>query len=208
MGAPTSVLKSTKVRIGGAVMVLLILAGAVAATVLGLRYAGANSDEDARSAALDAGKRYATVMFGFTPADVDANVAQAKAALVGNARTTYDDIMKSSDLSAEVKKQNVNSAVSIQEAGVVSGDAERAVVLIFMNQSVTRGQTELVRVEPSRVQYSMRKSGDRWLIDDIQVITDNSLRDKLHLGPAPSTDPSATPSVSPPAPSAPAAPTP
>ncbi|GAA1460408.1 hypothetical protein [Williamsia maris] len=198
MAASTSVWKSTRVRIVGAVMVVLLLAGAVAATVLGLRYAGSRSDEDARSAALDAGKRYASVMFGFTPADVDKNVAQAKAALVGNARTTYDGIMSSSDLSAEVKKQNVRSAVSIQEAGVVSSNGDRAVVLIFMNQSVTRGQTELVRVEPSRVQYSMRKSGGRWVIDDIQVITDNSLRDKLHLGPAPST--AATPNVVPPAP--------
>ena len=193
MAASASVWKSTNVRIVGVVVALLILAAAVAATVFGLQYSGSRSDEDARSSALDAGKRYASVMFGFTPADVDKNVAQAKAALVGDARTTYDGIMASSDLSAEVKKQNVRSAVSIQEAGVVSSSDDRAVVLIFMNQSVTRGQTELVRVEPSRVQYSMRKSGDRWVIDDIAVITDNSLRDKLHLGPASSPPASSAP---------------
>ncbi|MGU3291866.1 hypothetical protein [Williamsia sp. M5A3_1d] len=197
-----AVLRSTRAKIVTGMMVVAIIAAAAATTVLGLRWSSAVDDRDARTSALDAGKRYATVMFGFTPADVDANVAAAKSALVGNARTTYDQIMAGSDLSAQVKKQKVNSTVSIQQAGVVSADADRAVVLIFMNQSVVRGDTQLVRVEPSRVQYSMRKSGERWLIDDIAVITDDSLRDKLHLGPPPasSTTPSPAPGSSAPAP--------
>ena len=144
------------------------------------------------------------VMFGFDPASVDGNVAQAKAALVGNARTTYDGIMQSSDLSAQVKQQKVTSTVTIQEAGVSSASANRATVLIFMNQSVSKGDNQLVRVEPSRVEYSMVKSGDRWLIDDITVITDDSLRKKLNL--APSDAPSASGAVMPPGSSTPAPP--
>ncbi|MEH3155552.1 MAG: hypothetical protein PGN29_09455 [Gordonia paraffinivorans] len=193
--------RSTRVRIVAAVLALLVVAGAVAATVLGLRWSSATDREDARGAALDAGKRYATVMFGFDPATVDGNVAQAKAGLVGKALTTYDDIMKSSDLSAQVKQQKVTSTVTIQEAGVSSASANRATVLIFMNQSVSKGDNQLVRVEPSRVEYSMVRSGDRWLIDDITVITDDSLRQKLKL--APSDAPSASGAVAPPGSSTP-----
>ncbi|GAA2063639.1 hypothetical protein GCM10009722_25960 [Williamsia deligens] len=183
---------------------VLVIAGAVAATVLGLRWSSANDREDARGAALDAGKRYASVMFGFDPKTVDGNVTQAKAALVGKAKTTYDDIMRSSNLSAQVKEQKVTSTVTIQEAGVSSASADRATVLIFMNQSVSKGDNQLVRVEPSRVEYSMVRSGSRWLIDDITVITDDSLRQKLNL--APSDAPSASGAVAPPGSSTPAPP--
>lgn len=201
---PDSPWRSTRVRIVAAILVLLVIAGAVAATVIGLRWSSATDREDARGAALDAGKRYATVMFGFDPATVDGNVAQAKAGLVGKARTTYDDIMKSSDLSAQVKQQKVTSTVTIQEAGVSSASANRATVLIFMNQSVSKGDNQLVRVEPSRVEYSMVRSGDRWLIDNITVITDDSLRQKLKLDP--SSAPSASGAVAPPGSSTPAPP--
>lgn len=201
---PDSPWRTTRVRIVAAILVLLVIAGAVAATVLGLRWSSATDREDARGAALNAGKRYAMVMFGFDPATVDGNVTQAKAGLVGKARTTYDDIMKSSDLSAQVKQQKVTSTVTIQEAGVSSASADRATVLIFMNQSVSKGDNQLVRVEPSRVEYSMVRSGDRWLIDDITVITDDSLRQKLNL--APTDAPSASGAVAPPGSSTPAPP--
>ncbi|MGZ8177123.1 hypothetical protein ACXVUM_04265 [Williamsia sp. SKLECPSW1] len=201
---PVSPWKSTRVRIVAAVLALLVVAGAVTATVLGMRWSSANDREDARGAAVAAGERYARVMFGFDPATVDGNVATAKGALVGKARTTYDDIMQSSDLSAQVKKQKVTSSVTIQEAGVSSASADRATVLIFMNQSVSKGDNQLVRVEPSRVEYSMVKRGSRWLIDDITVITDDSLRSKLKLDP--SSAPSASGAVTPPGSSSPAPP--
>jgi Mce-associated membrane protein len=206
---PASPWKSTRVRVVAAILALLVIACGVAATVLGLRWSAASDREDARAAALRAGEGYAMVMFGFDPTTVDANVAKAKAGLVGDARSTYDDIMRSSNLSVQVKQQKVSSTVTIQEAGVSSASADRATVLIFMNQSVSKGDNQLIRVEPSRVQYSMVRSGDRWLIDDITVITDDSLRKKLNIPPsdtASGSTPPASGAVTPPGSSTPAPP--
>ncbi|SIR66636.1 hypothetical protein [Williamsia sterculiae] len=158
---------------------LLLVAVAAVATVYGLRYRDARAVEDSRNASLAAAKGYATTMFGYKPDDIDAHIGQTKSIVAGPARSQYDDIITQSDLAAQVKKQQVVSDVSIQEAGVVTNTADTAQVLIFMNQSVTRQGNQLVQVEPSRLQYSMRKSGGRWTIENIDVYNDDSVRKEL-----------------------------
>lgn len=69
----------------------------------------------------------------------------------------------------------------IQDAGVVTSTRDSATVLLFINQSVTRGGNELVQINPSRLTYSMTKDDGRWLINGIDVITDDSFRGKVEV---------------------------
>ena len=71
--------------------------------------------------------------------------------------------------------------VIIQDAGVVTSTRDTATVLLFINQSVTRGGNELVQINPSRLTYSMTKDDGRWLINSIDVITDDSFRGKVEV---------------------------
>ncbi|MCS3880646.1 Mce-associated membrane protein [Gordonia amarae] len=168
-------------RITAAVLAVLLVASAVSAIVLGVRYLGVRADEKARDSALSAARDYVTTMFGYTPKDVAAHVERSKKAVTGDAKAQYDKIIADTDLVAEVGKQKIVSEVIIQDAGVVTSTRDSATVLLFINQSVTRGGNELVQINPSRLTYSMTKDDGRWLINGIDVITDDSFRGKVEV---------------------------
>ncbi|MCX2962964.1 hypothetical protein [Gordonia aquimaris] len=189
----------------------LLVAAAVVVTVacvcvagfLGYRYNESRLSEQARDSSLAAAKGYATTMFGYTPDNVEEHVAQSKQVLTGAAKPTYEDLVTKNNLVSEVQKQLVVSEVTIQDAGVVTNTADTSQVLIFMNQSVTRGGKELVRVDPSRLTFDMVEQDGRWMITGIDVITDDSFRSRIEQTDTP--PPGAVPL---PAPSAPTSPTP
>ena len=164
------------VTIGVAV---LALAALVTTAFLGFRYWDERSAEKARESSLESARSYATTMFGYTPNNVEDHIAKSKSVLTGNALPTYNDLVTKSNLAAEVRKQGVVSEVTLQDAGVVRSTRDTATVLIFMNQSVTRGDRELVRVDPSRLTFSMERKDSRWMINAIDVITDDSFRSLL-----------------------------
>lgn len=178
-------------RLTAAVLAVLLVASAAAAIVLGVRCLGARADEQARDSALSAARDYVTTMFGYTPKDVAAHVERSKKAVTGDAKTQYEKIISDTDLVAEVGKQKIISEVIIQDAGVVTSTRNSATVLLFINQSVTRGGNELVQINPSRLTYSMTRDDGRWLINSIDVITDDSFRGKVEV--TTSVPPGATP---------------
>lgn len=185
------------VVIGLAVLTVAALATTV---FLGWRYWDVRSVEKARQTSLESARSYATTMFGYNPNNVAEHISKSKSILTGGALPTYNDLVTKSNLAAEVRKQGVVSEVTLQDAGVVRNTRDTATVLIFMNQSVTRGDRELVRVDPSRLTFSMVHKDSRWMINAIDVITDDSFRSLLEktnqppaggveLSPKPSTPP-------------------
>ncbi|WAC56878.1 hypothetical protein [Gordonia sp. SL306] len=201
-------MRITTGRVVAATLVILLVAAAAVTVFLGIRFFDDRATENARNSSLDAAKGYATTMFGYTPQNVDQHIAESQSVLTGAAKPTYDDLVTKNNLATEVRKQGVVSAVTIQDAGVVTNTQDTSKVLIFMNQSVTRNNKELVRVDPSRLTFSMVKQGDRWMINGIDVITDDSFRSRVEQTDTP--PPGAVPmptskSPSSPAPSAPPA---
>ena len=172
---------SRRGRLTAAVLAVLLVASAASAIVLGVRYLGARADEQARDSALSSARDYVTTMFGYTPKNVAAHVERSRKVVTGDAKAQYDKIISDTNLVAEVGKQKIISEVIIQDAGVVTSTRDTATVLLFINQSVTRGGNELVQINPSRLTYSMTKDDGRWLINSIDVITDDSFRGKVEV---------------------------
>ena len=172
---------SRRGRLTAAVLAVLLVASAASAIVLGVRYLGARADEQARDSALSSARDYVTTMFGYTPKNVAAHVERSRKVVTGDAKAQYDKIISDTNLVAEVGKQKIISEVIIQDAGVVTSTRDTATVLLFINQSVTRGGNELVQINPSRLTYSMTKDVGRWLINSIDVITDDSFRGKVEV---------------------------
>ena len=175
----TTRLNITRSGLIAAAMVMAVLIAVAITAVLGLRYADARMTETARAESLDAAKSYASTMFGFDPASVDANVAHSKDVVTGPAKAQYDEIIAKNNFVASVRDQQVVSKASIQDAGVVTNTRDTSTVLIFLNQSVSRGGKELIRVDPSRLTFSMTKQDGRWLINGIDIITDDSFRSRI-----------------------------
>lgn len=159
--------------------VVILVAGVVITTITGLHYRDTKLAEDARGEALDAGTHTATMMFGYQPDNVAQQVEQTKTLLTGPAQKEYDEIVTNTNLVVAVKDQQVKSEVTIQEAGVVNATRDTALILIFMNQSVTKGGKDLVSIEASRLEYSMERSGDKWLVSNIDILTDDSVKARL-----------------------------
>ncbi|MGV9858924.1 hypothetical protein ACWDTD_09765 [Gordonia sp. NPDC003425] len=169
----------------GAILGLLVVASLASAGILGFRYWDARSVETARATSLAAARDYATTMFGYDPVNVADHVQRSKEAVTGSAKSEYDKLIakplsdSSDDFVEGVRKQRVVSQAVIQDAGVVANTRDTSTVLIFMNQSVTRNGKELVRVDPSRLTFSMVQRDGRWLIETIDVITDDSFRSRI-----------------------------
>lgn len=167
----------------GSVLVVLLLGSAVAAGFLGYRYWDGRATESARESSLAAAKEYAVDMFGYNAKNVSDHIDRSMNILTGAAKPEYDKTVTDASLAAEVRKQDIVSEVTIQDAGVVTNTRDTATVLLFINQSVTRnGNKEMVSINPSRLTYSMERSGDRWLVNGIDVITDESFRSKIDVG--------------------------
>lgn len=164
-----------------ALTVIVVIAGIGTVGFLGWRYADLRGLENARTAALEAAEEYAVTMFGYNAENVADHVAQSRQVLVGTAATEYDEIVSESNLIDEVRTQQVVSDAAIQEAGVVTNTRDSATVLLFINLSVTRGtgERELTRLDPSRVTYDMVRRDGRWVIEQVEAIEDNTLRDIL-----------------------------
>jgi len=211
-----------KGRLGLIVLAVLVVAALAATTFLGYRYIEGRSVEDARESSLAAARDYANTMFGYNAENVSDHIDQSMSVLTGPAKPEYTKLITENNLAAEVRKQQVVSEVTIQDAGVVTNTADTSKVLIFMNQSVTRGQKELVSINPSRLTFNMELQGARWMINNIEVITDDTFRSKLEVveslppdakplpgqSPAPSQTPSAPPAAPAPGSGAPAVPVP
>ncbi len=211
-----------KGRLGLIVLAVLVVAALAATAFLGYRYIEGRSVEDARESSLAAARDYANTMFGYNAENVSDHIDQSMSVLTGPAKPEYTKLITENNLAAEVRKQQVVSEVTIQDAGVVTNTADTSKVLIFMNQSVTRGQKELVSINPSRLTFNMELQGDRWMINNIEVITDDTFRSKLEVvaslppdakplpgqSPAPSQTPSAPPAAPAPGSGAPAVPVP
>jgi Mce-associated membrane protein len=73
-------------------------------------------------------------------------------------------------LSTLVKDYNATAAGRVMAAGLSSVSNSRAVVLLFVDQTVTnRAQKPGTETQPLRVQLVMVRQHGQWLIDNLQV---------------------------------------
>ena len=124
---------------------------------------GANSGQaDVTSAASSA---VATVL-SYDYRHLSADFAAAEQLLTPSFRKQYDATTAKGVEPLESKYKAVSTA-SANAAGIVSLSGSRAVVLVFVQQTVTNTQLSAPRLDRSRVDVSLVKSGSRWLIDKL-----------------------------------------
>lgn len=187
-------------RIAWVVYGVVLVVALVVAVVLGVGYFSARGTEKARESALASAKDYATTMFGYTPKNIDDHIKRSQTFVTGEAAAQYKQWTVTPKYGDTVRKDNIVSAATIQDAGVVENTRDTATVLLFINQSVSRNKGD-VRIDPSRVTFNMVRDGGDWKIQSIDVLTDTTLRQMISkettapagastLSPAPSGVPS------------------
>jgi Mce-associated membrane protein len=68
------------------------------------------------------------------------------------------------------EKYKAISSAQATAAGLVEGTPDRAVVLVFVAQTVTNTQLTAPRLDRSRIRTTLVRSGDGWLIDSLQPV--------------------------------------
>lgn len=158
-------------------LVVVLVVGLTA--VIGVLYANAAAEERARDSALDAARTYVMDMFAWNTKTVDANINATMSRLTGPAKKEYQDNIVREKVAEQVKQQGVSTALTIQGAGVMENTRNTARVLLFINQSSTRNEAAEVKIDASRLIFGMEKQGDSWKINEIDILTDDSLNQNV-----------------------------
>ncbi|MEJ9077327.1 MULTISPECIES: hypothetical protein [Gordonia] len=183
---------------------VLVLLGVASAVFTGVRYWGLKSEERARETALSAATDYSVTIFSWNPKTVSANINSAMGFMTGMAKDDYQKRIVDNDIANTVKADKIVTVVTIQGAAVMANTRDTAKVLVFMNQSSTRNTVEDVQIDQSRIVYDMVMRDGKWLISNMDILSDDSLSSRVQKTDEPPSGAVPIPSAAPSAPASPA----
>ncbi|WP_405873900.1 hypothetical protein [Streptomyces sp. NBC_00005] len=159
-----------------AVLCVLLAAGLVAVGVLGWRYREDARAEQARVQALTAARQAAPVVLSYDYRHLDRDFAAARARLTGHFRDEYQKTTTTVVGPTARKYHGVVKATVAQPTGgspaasVVSVSADRAVLLLFVNQVTTSTQVSGSRVDLNRVRMTLSLTADGWKVSTVDAL--------------------------------------
>lgn len=156
------------------VLVALLVLVAAAGTYFGLRYRSANDAlnaehalDSARSAALNAGARYAVDLSSYDYRNLDKSFAAITANSTGAFAQQYQRF--SSGLrGALVSEKSVATGKVLNEA-VESADPTRVTLLVFVDQTISNTSTSTPQVNHNRMELTLLDVAGKWQIDQVQL---------------------------------------
>lgn len=146
----------------------LALVLAAAGGYLFWRNSGTDRADQAREDSVAAARSIAISMLTYEPQTVEQQLGAAKEKLTGSFRDTYGSLIDTVVVPG-AKEQQIAAVTDIPAAASVSAEPDHAVVLLFVNQTVTVG-TQAPSNTASSVRVTLDKVGDQWLVSDFQPI--------------------------------------
>jgi Mce-associated membrane protein len=144
---------------------IVLVAAAVVLGVLAQRASGLAEARDA--AAANASKRLPVLIsyeHGSLQADLDKAIAQTTGGFRDEYRKVIDEVV-----TPTATRKKVDTTAVVSGVGVVSAERDRVVVLAFLTQTTsTAGGAPTVA--GSRVEVTMVKQGDTWLVSDLKPV--------------------------------------
>jgi Mce-associated membrane protein len=144
---------------------IVLVVAAVVLGVLGQRASGLTEARDAASA--NASKRLPVLLsyeHGTLAADLDKAIAQTTGGFRDEYRKVLDEVV-----APTATRKKVDTAAAVSGVGVVSAERDRVVVLAFLTQTTsTNGGAP--SVAGSRVEVTMEKTGNTWLVSDLKPV--------------------------------------
>ena len=107
-------------------------------------------------------------MLSYKPDTVEKELTAAQDRLTGQFKDSYASLTHDVVIPGAKQKQ-ISAVANIPAAGSVSATADQAVVLVFVNQTVTVG-TDAPTNTTSCVRVTLDKRGGRWLISQFEPI--------------------------------------
>ncbi len=118
--------------------------------------------------AVQAARDGTIALLSYTPDTVEQQLGAARDLLTGEFRESYTSLTNDVVIPGAKEKQ-IAAIASVPAAASVSVSADKAVVLLFVNQTVTVG-ADAPTDTASSVRVTLVKEGDRWLISQFDPV--------------------------------------
>lgn len=154
-------------RPGRVAVTALVVALLAACGWLGYLVWTDHREDELRVSATEDANRLVTQLATYDHTDVDANLEAVVAEATPGFAERYREV--SEGLRELLSSGQGTSIGTVTHAGAQSVDAERAVVLVFLDQEVTNVTVPDGRVDASRMVVTLIRDGDRWLLDAAEL---------------------------------------
>lgn len=149
----------------------VLLAGFVAATAFfGYQYFADFSgiSDGARAEVSAVADDYATKLASFDYRDLNKNREAITAMSTSSFAAKYDEMVKA--LTEIVANGQGVATAKVSHSAVSSIDGDSATVIAFVDQKATNVVAPNGKDQPYRMVLSLKRDGDRWLVDDVQTV--------------------------------------
>jgi Mce-associated membrane protein len=150
------------------VLPALALILAMAAGFLKYEDNSVREDALARTQSMQAATAGTIALLSYTPDKVDQQLNDARGLLTGEFLASYTSLINEVVIPG-AKQQQISAVATVPKAGSVSADPRHAVVLLFVNQSVTVG-SDAPTSTASSVRVTVDKVGGKWLISEFTPV--------------------------------------
>ncbi|MDO3636021.1 hypothetical protein [Mycolicibacterium arseniciresistens] len=150
-----------------------VLPGLALTAALGLGYVkwqhdSTRSERTAAEQSVQAAKDSTVAILSYRPDTVDTELTAAVDRLTGDFRDEYTQLI--TDVVAPgAKQQQISATATIPAAASVSATADKAVVLVLVDQTTTVA-ADPPTTSASSVRVTLDKVGDRWLISQFEPV--------------------------------------
>jgi Mce-associated membrane protein len=122
----------------------------------------------AQSQSVTAATEGTVALLSYQAASVDKQLTAARDRLTGSFRDSYGALIHDVVIPGAQQKQ-ISAVATVPAAASVSATRDHAVVLVFVDQSVTVG-ADTPTSTASSVKVTLDRIGDRWLISDFTPV--------------------------------------
>lgn len=126
------------------------------------------NSEVAAAESVQAAKDSTIAILSYTPDKVEEQLGDARDLLTGDFRESYTSLTNDVVIPG-AKEKGIAAVASVPAAASVSAGPTEAVVLLFVNQTVTVGQ-DAPTDTASSVRVTLEKVDDRWLISEFDPV--------------------------------------
>lgn len=129
---------------------------------------GVRNGEVAAASSMQAARDGTVALLSYTPDKVEQQLNAARDLLTGQFRDSYTSLTNDVVIPGAKQKQ-IAAVATVPAAASVSATPEKAVVLVFVNQTVTVGNDAPTDTNSS-VRVTLEKVGTRWLISEFDPV--------------------------------------
>lgn len=151
-----------------------LLAALLVAAVLGgtgylaWEYFSLRSQEAARTQAMDAASRFAANLSSYDFNKLQENFSGVTEDATLRFAQQYEQV--GSKLTELIKKHQAVSKGEVVASGVQSFEEDRAVVVLFVDQTITNTNSPQPRIDRNRMRMTLVRQDGRWLVDDVALL--------------------------------------